>query len=316
MAGLIKVTDDDDPQKADFWFRIAELYADKQRFYNLPGARARPEDLRRAAEQQRPTLQSQQQGYEKQEQEWLLKAVKAYIAATKFKKYERMDEVLFKLAYMLTSVKKEDQAREFFLRLIKDYPNSKYIPDAYLSFAEFYFNKGEMDSALQLLREGGAVPEVQRLPVRGLQEGLVLRQPGRLQDRARDLRRRRPHDPGRQGQHQRRAEEGAREGSEEGHRQGVLARRRAGQGVGVLPAHRRRLRAEDDGGARRAVLGAGQVRRVEPRLLARSSRRTWTRRASASGRTRSFATRCRRARSAIRSRRSSASARSTTGSPT
>ena len=70
-----------------------------------------------------------------------------------------MDEVLFKLAYMLTSVKKEDQAREFFLRLIKDYPNSKYIPDAYLSFAEFYFNKGEMDSALRFYEKVEQFPK-------------------------------------------------------------------------------------------------------------------------------------------------------------
>ena len=58
-----------------------------------------------------------------------------------------MDEVLFRLAYLLQMIKKEDQAREFFHRLIKDYPQSKYVPNAYLSFAEFYFQKGEMENA-------------------------------------------------------------------------------------------------------------------------------------------------------------------------
>ncbi len=104
-------------------------------------------------------LQSEQRKYEAEQQKWLLEAVKAYIAATKFRKYERMDEVLFQLAYLLTSVKKEDQAREFFLRLIKDYPNSKYIPDAYLSFAEFYFDKGEMDSALKFYEKVEQFPK-------------------------------------------------------------------------------------------------------------------------------------------------------------
>ena len=70
-----------------------------------------------------------------------------------------MDEVLFRLAYLLTSVKKEDQAREFFHRLIKDYPNSKYIPDAYLSFAEYYFDKGEMDSALKFYEKVEQFPK-------------------------------------------------------------------------------------------------------------------------------------------------------------
>ena len=32
MKRLIQVTQDDDPQKPDFWFRLAELYAEKQRY--------------------------------------------------------------------------------------------------------------------------------------------------------------------------------------------------------------------------------------------------------------------------------------------
>ena len=56
-------------------------------------------------------------------------------------------------------VKKEDQAREFFHRLIKDYPNSKYIPDAYLSFAEYYFDKGEMENALKFYEKVEQFPK-------------------------------------------------------------------------------------------------------------------------------------------------------------
>jgi TolA-binding protein len=158
MRRLIGVTQDDDPQKPDFHFRLAELYADKQRF-NFSQARALDQKIFELQPAQRGPLQAQQKTYESNQQKWLLEAVKSYISATKFKKYERMDEVLFKLAYLLTSVKKEDQAREFFLRLIKDYPNSKYIPDAYLSFAEFYFDKGEMDAALKFYEKVEQFPK-------------------------------------------------------------------------------------------------------------------------------------------------------------
>ncbi|HVU53071.1 MAG TPA: tetratricopeptide repeat protein [Polyangia bacterium] len=158
MRRLIAVTQDDDPQKPDFHFRLAELYADKQRFY-FSSARGLDQKIFDAPPAQKATLQKQQKGYEDLQQKWLLEAVKSYIQATKFKKYERMDEVLFKLAYLLTSVKKEDQAREFFLRLIKDYPNSKYIPDAYLSFAEFYFDKADMDAALKFYEKVEQFPK-------------------------------------------------------------------------------------------------------------------------------------------------------------
>jgi len=158
MRRLIQVTQDDDPQKPDFHFRLAELYSEKQRFY-FTSARALDQKIFDAPPAQKATLQNQQKGFETTQGKWLLEAVKAYIAATKFKKYERMDEVLFKLAYLLTSVKKEDQAREFFLRLIKDYPNSKYIPDAYLSFAEFYFDKADMDAALKFYEKVEQFPK-------------------------------------------------------------------------------------------------------------------------------------------------------------
>ncbi len=158
MRRLISVTQDDDPQKPDFHFRLAELYAEKQRYY-FGAARGLDQKIFDSPPAQKGPLQAQQKQYEETQQKWLLEAVKAYIAATKFKKYERMDEVLFKLAYLLTSVKKEDQAREFFLRLIKDYPNSKYIPDAYLSFAEFYFDKGEMDAALKFYEKVEQFPK-------------------------------------------------------------------------------------------------------------------------------------------------------------
>jgi len=158
MRRLIQVTGDDDPQKPDFLFRLGELYAEKQH-YNFSKAHALDQKIYEMQPNQRGPAQAEQRKYEAEEQRWLLEAVKAYIAATKFRKYERMDEVLFRLAYLLTSVKKEDQAREFFHRLIKDYPNSKYIPDAYLSFAEYYFDKGEMDNALKFYEKVEQFPK-------------------------------------------------------------------------------------------------------------------------------------------------------------
>jgi len=158
MQRLIQVTQEDDPQKPDFYFRVGELYAENQRYFS-DKARGMDQKIFDAPPGKKADLQREQQQYEKDGQQWLLKAVKSYISATKYKKYNRMDEVLFKLAYLLTSVKKEDQAREFFLRLIKDYPSSKYIPDAYLSFAEYYFEKGEMENAMKFYEKVEQFPK-------------------------------------------------------------------------------------------------------------------------------------------------------------
>jgi tetratricopeptide (TPR) repeat protein len=152
MQDLIRTAPQDDPQKPDYYFRLGELFAETQRYF---GFQARSLDQKVfEAEQAKNTsqasnLKNQQQQLEKKAERLSLEAVKNYVQASKYPKYNRMDEVLFRLAYLLQMIKKEDQAREFFHRLIKDYPQSKYVPNAYLSFAEYYFQKGEMENALK-----------------------------------------------------------------------------------------------------------------------------------------------------------------------
>ena len=152
MQDLIRSASEDDPQKPDYYFRLGELYAETQRAF---GFQARGLDQKVFEAQQAKntaqanSLKQKQQQLEKESEKWSVEAVKSYVQASKYPKYNRMDEVLFRLAYLLQAIKKEDQAREFFHRLIKDYPQSKYVPNAYLSFAEFYFQKGEMENALK-----------------------------------------------------------------------------------------------------------------------------------------------------------------------
>jgi len=154
LQRLIRITDDTDAEKPDLMFRLAELFAEKQRFYTF---RAGEMDEKIAAAgrdaYRKRQLQSEKKGFEDQERYWLLEAVKIYIEivnAPKFKKYPKMDEVLFYLAYMLQQVRREEQARVFFQRLIKDHPSSKFIPDAYMSFGVYYFQTGDMDSARKI----------------------------------------------------------------------------------------------------------------------------------------------------------------------
>jgi tetratricopeptide (TPR) repeat protein len=43
--------------------------------------------------------------------------------------------------------------------LVKDYPQSRYVADAYLSFAEYFFAKGEMSSALRFYEKVAEFPK-------------------------------------------------------------------------------------------------------------------------------------------------------------
>ncbi len=67
--------------------------------------------------------------------------------------FNRMDEVLFSLAFALQEVDQFDKARSVYRRLIKDYPKSRFVPNAYLSFAEYYFNQSDMEAAGKFYRK-------------------------------------------------------------------------------------------------------------------------------------------------------------------
>ena len=67
--------------------------------------------------------------------------------------FDRMDEVLFSLAFALQELDQFEKARSVYRRLIKDHPRSRFVPNAYLSFAEYYFNDGDMEAAAKFYRK-------------------------------------------------------------------------------------------------------------------------------------------------------------------
>jgi tetratricopeptide (TPR) repeat protein len=160
---LIQASGSKDPELPDLYFRKAELLGEKSTFYEFQ-ARGLDEKIFAATGSEKQRLEKEQKDNEKEAQKWTFEAVKTYLQVAQsdnpiFRKYERMDHVLFYLAFLLTQAKKQEQARVFFLRLIKDYPTSKFIPDAYLSFAEYYFYEGDMEAALKFYDKVTQYPE-------------------------------------------------------------------------------------------------------------------------------------------------------------
>ena len=63
------------------------------------------------------------------------------------------DEVLYYLAYEYEQALNLDQARKVYLELIQSWPNSKFIPNAYLAFGELFFNEAQGDPTKWALAE-------------------------------------------------------------------------------------------------------------------------------------------------------------------
>ena len=208
LKRLIKNTPVDSPKRPDVLLRLAETFFELQQTTNAKVRALRRADLPGSAAEEQGEGQAASgaaEAAEKKLEEYRKEAIKAYATLVQdHPNFKRMDEVLFALGFSLDEMKQSDKAREVYYRLIKNFPESKFVPNAYLSFAEHYFAPGRHDRCHQVLREGHRVPArtQRRLRLRALQAGLVFVQPRGLQGLAPEVRR--SHRV-RQGQSRRRA---------------------------------------------------------------------------------------------------------------
>ena len=146
---LIEDTEADNPELPDLLFRLAELHSQKQRFWRFKAMELFPK-IDKAKGATKSKLRGRQKNYFDQEKQALIGAIKVYAQIAnnpKFKNYPRMDEALFYFAYTLDNAKRIKDARKVYHQLITNYPDSKYIPQAYLSFADYFFQNNDLNNA-------------------------------------------------------------------------------------------------------------------------------------------------------------------------
>lgn len=117
-------------------------------------------------------LTAEQRGHEQEEVRWRAEAIGRYRRlGREFPDFPNRDEVLFRQGAALEELAEGEQlrretagqsqatsretqlreeARRAYQELIRTHPSSRYVPHAYLSFAEFYFHEGDMEAALRL----------------------------------------------------------------------------------------------------------------------------------------------------------------------
>lgn len=123
-------------KKADLLFRIAEKEWDEARYRYLLD--------RKKYERMYEDYLSKPDGLAKRPEEPKAdysKALVEYKALLKeFPNYDRLDEVMFYLGRGLSEAEKKKEGASYMLRLTKEYPKSKYVTQAYLAVAEYYFD--------------------------------------------------------------------------------------------------------------------------------------------------------------------------------
>ena len=153
-----------------WYYRLAELLWEESRYFFFEANR-RDDQLialgkRDPRESERLRAEKADlDGQSRKLQEQAVALYKAIIA--KYPKYPRLDEVLYFLAENLSQRDRFDpDALKAYRALIERYPNSRYVPDAYMAFGEFYFEKantadrtGNLKRALEAYRKAAEYQE-------------------------------------------------------------------------------------------------------------------------------------------------------------
>lgn len=151
LFDLIKNTPDSAAEeKADYYFRLGELFAKQQRFYRLKAAEyAIASDVAKKSSAKAEAKRKSEDSAARSKKA-LLDAVKIYKALTdndKFANYPQMDKALFYYGYTLQGGTYMKEARSVYDKLLKNYPNSKYVPEAHLAFADYHFENNQLADA-------------------------------------------------------------------------------------------------------------------------------------------------------------------------
>lgn len=140
LKKLIDDTPDADAdEKANYMFMLGELFAKQHRYWRLKAIELEMAGKKKEAEAAAKTAREKMVG-----------AVSTYKDMTgndAFRNYPKMDTALFYYGYTLQSGRYLNQARAAYDKLLKNYPKSKYVPEAHFAFGEHYFEQGQLADA-------------------------------------------------------------------------------------------------------------------------------------------------------------------------
>lgn len=133
LERLVQRFPDDSPRKPDLLFQLGEAYWEKSKALR----RAETEAAGDASKANHAPSEAVR-----------AKAMNAYARLLKsFPRYPRRDEVLFSLAYDLEDVGRNAEAVAQYRALLRDFPGSRYAPDAWLELGNRAFDAGELAAA-------------------------------------------------------------------------------------------------------------------------------------------------------------------------
>lgn len=163
LQALVDETPVEDTTRADYMFRLAELFYDSARYYEQRGFARRDEafELRETNPQRSRAYEENATADLEQSDLYASNAIDLYaeIFALYERSYPEIDAVLYYLGVNLLQLERNEQARVILETLAATYPRSPYLPQSLLMLGELDFAEGYVDSALRYYTDVTLVPD-------------------------------------------------------------------------------------------------------------------------------------------------------------
>lgn len=153
-------------RKAEMMLRLSNLYFEQGRakyFEEMAAYQKEYDDCFRTAENadtcDKIKLQSDTS------RTWFSSTIKLYEAILKsYPRYTRADEATYYLGMTYQEVGEREDAKEAFTKLVKLYPTSNFVPDAFVLIGEYYFDKNDAFPALRAYLKATSYRDSERWP--------------------------------------------------------------------------------------------------------------------------------------------------------
>ncbi len=143
-------------QKAEMMLRLADLYFEEGRDIYL-SEMAEYEKAFDACFNDPKCDPNSMVADNDESRKWQEKSIKLYRQILRnYPTFARADEATFYLATALQDIGERKEALKEFTRLVKTYPESSYVPDAYIQIGEYYFDNNNAYKALLAYQKASA----------------------------------------------------------------------------------------------------------------------------------------------------------------
>ena len=143
---------DSSASKADLYFQLAELWWEKSRYVAIQEAKVYDDTyakwLQEVDKKGQKGAGPEPKMITAKSDTFRREALVNYrVILEKYPTYPRKDEVLFVVSYNLYESGQKNDALANYNTLIKQFPNSKFVPDSYVQMGEHYFNSNDLTRA-------------------------------------------------------------------------------------------------------------------------------------------------------------------------